>query len=72
MLNSHDMSIHNEGSLVLFRPLSDIGRQWIAENIPEDAPKFGTAICVEPRYAGGIFRGMLEDGLDVEGGAYDA
>ena len=61
-----DLSIQNEGSIFLLRGLTDAGKAWIAEHIPDDAQTFGGAVAVEHRFIGDIAAGAVNDGLDVE------
>lgn len=61
-----DLSIQNEGSIFLLRALTDAGRAWISENIPDDAQHFGGAVVVEHRFIGDIAQGAVNDGLEVE------
>ena len=61
-----DLYIQNEGSIFLLRGLSDAGKAWIAEHIPEDAMTFGGAVVVEHRYIGDIAQGAVDDGLEVQ------
>ncbi len=61
-----DLCVQNEGSIFLLRALSDAGREWIAEHIPDEAQTCGGAIVVEHRYIGGIVQGAINDGLEVE------
>ena len=58
-----DFTIQNEGSILLFRPLTDAAREWLKENVQEDAQWFGDALVVECRYAGDLAVGMLAAGL---------
>ncbi len=58
-----DISVENHGSLFLFRPHTDEGREWLEENT--DGQWFGEALVVEHRYAEGLAQGMLDDGLRV-------
>jgi len=60
-----DVKIENHGSLVLIRPLTEAASDWLDENISEDAPHFGGAVVVEPRYVEAIVEGMQNDGLEV-------
>ena len=60
-----DVKIENHGSLVLIRPLTEAGSDWLDENISEDAQHFGAAVVVEPRYVDAIVEGMQNDGLEV-------
>lgn len=61
-----DVSIQNEGSIVLLRPLSDIATSWFKAYVPEDSMWFGGALVVEPRYVQGLLDGMLADGLQIK------
>jgi hypothetical protein len=61
-----DFYVRNEGSLYLFRPVSDDADAWIEENIGEDAQRFGGAVVVEHRYIADIVYGAQHDGLTVE------
>ena len=59
-----DVQVVNEGTIVLFRPLTDAARTWIDENVnSEDYQWFGGGLCVEHRYANDIVEGMKADGL---------
>lgn len=60
-----DVKVQNEGSIFLFHPLTEAGKDWIKENIDNDAQFFGDALVVEHRYAGDIAHGMQGDGLVV-------
>jgi hypothetical protein len=61
-----DLTVENHGSIFLLRGESDLGREWIAEHIPEDAMTFGSAIAIEHRYIGAIVDGAVADGLEVQ------
>ena len=61
-----DLSVQNHGSIFLLVPESDLGREWIAERIPEDATRWGEdAVVVEHRYIADIVQGAINDGLEV-------
>jgi hypothetical protein len=61
-----DVQIENAGSIVLIRPLTDAGRNWVEHNIQaEDWQHFGGAIAAEPRTVEAVIEGMRGDGLDV-------
>lgn len=60
-----DIRIENHGSIVLIRPVSDAGQEWLDNNIGDDAQMFGTAIAAEPRYVQAIIEGAECDGLTV-------
>jgi hypothetical protein len=58
-------NIENHGSIVLVRPLSRDGAQWLQDTAPEDAQFFGDALCVEPRYIVGVCEAIIEVGGEV-------
>jgi len=60
-----DIAVENHGSLFLFRPMSDQGAAWLAENLDPQAQRFGDAYVVEPRYAYEIGFGAQHAGLEV-------
>jgi hypothetical protein len=60
-----DLNIENHGSIFLVRALSDIGREWIGDNLPEEVQKVGDAVVVEHHYIQDIAAGAIEDGLEV-------
>lgn len=60
-----DLTVDNQGSIVLLRAKTAAGRDWIAAHIPADAQNWGGAIVVEPRYIGTIVDGAINDGLEV-------
>lgn len=62
-----DIQFTDHGSIWTAAPLTDAGRAWIDENLPDDAQWFGGAICIEPRYGAAIVEGMRADGLEVAG-----
>jgi len=50
--------IRNEGSIVLFEPLTDEARGWWTDNVDPEAQTFGNAYAVEHRYAPDIIEGI--------------
>ena len=58
-----DFVIHNEGTILLFRPLTKAAREWLEENVQEDAQWFGDALVVEHCYAGAFAVGLVNAGL---------
>ena len=60
-----DVDIINHGSLIGFTLLSDAAKDWADEHLPNDAPRMGLTVFVEPRYAEAIREGMEGDGLVV-------
>lgn len=60
-----DVRVENHGSIVLLRPITVTGQDWLDTNIPDDAPTWGNAVVAEPRYVPFILEGMKNDGLVV-------
>ena len=60
-----DLTIENHGSIFLLYPVTALGRDWVAENVAEDAMRFGDAVAVEHRYIEAIAIGAINDGLAV-------
>lgn len=60
-----DVTVVDHGSIIIFLPTSDAGREWIAENIGSDAMRWAGGVVVDPRYIGAIVDGAVNDGLDV-------
>jgi hypothetical protein len=61
-----DISIQNEGSLLILWAVTHAGKTWLQEHLPEDAPRWGTTgYVVEPRYVDPIIDGAGRDGLAV-------
>tara|TARA_Y100001951_G_scaffold58355_1_gene46369 strand:- start:92 stop:250 length:159 start_codon:yes stop_codon:yes gene_type:complete len=48
----------NEGSIVLFEPLTDAARGWWTDNVDPEAQTMGQAYVVEHRYAPDIIEGI--------------
>jgi len=61
-----DIRVENHGSVVLLRPLSDAGKEWLEANvINEETQRWGEAVVAEPRYVANVVEGMQADGLEV-------
>lgn len=58
-----DLAFADHGSVWLMTPVTPAGYEWVAENIPEDAPKLGNAIGIENRFVMDIVKGASCDGL---------
>lgn len=61
-----DVTVLNEGTIVLFVLNTEAAQEWVEENV--DAPdylRFGGNLAVEHRFAEAIIHGMLDAGLDV-------
>lgn len=62
-----DVAVENHGSIFLFRPLSDLARKWVEENVSREGfhPDWPTLV-VEHRYIARIVHGAIADGLRVQ------
>lgn len=60
-----DFELTDHGSVSLLRPITDEAREWIDENIGDDAQWLGRGLAIEHRYVGDIVEGILNDGLTV-------
>jgi len=60
-----DVRIQDEGTIVLFRPLREQAREWLIENVQEDAQWFAGALVVEHRYALPLIEGLRQEGYLV-------
>jgi hypothetical protein len=60
-----DFTVENHGSIFLLQPHTVTAREWIDENLPEDAQYFGSAVAVEHRYILDIVDGIKGDGLTI-------
>ena len=45
-----DVLVHSEGTVFLFNPLTPRAKEWIDQNVQEDAQWFGTTLVVEHGY----------------------
>jgi hypothetical protein len=59
-----DVTVRNEGTIWLFRPLTDAAKDWINENVGESLWWCDSLAC-EHRYAPDLLGGMQDDGLIV-------
>lgn len=46
-LPAPDFRLRDSGSIWLLYPVSDTAKEWVAEHIPADSPRFRDAIAVE-------------------------
>lgn len=59
------IELQTEGTIVLIRPLDMEAEEWCDKHLSPDRQSFGNAIAVEPRYAGDILTGFLNDGGEI-------
>jgi hypothetical protein len=63
---SPDILIENHGSIILLRPVSPVGENWLQQNvISEETQIFGNAVVCEPRYVMDIVLGARAGGVVV-------
>lgn len=60
-----DLKVENHGSIFLFRPTSQAGRQFLHDHAPHEAQWYGLALVVEHRYANDWAIMAVEEGLKV-------
>lgn len=62
-----DIRVEDHGSVVLLRPATTAGRQWLEANCDQSGyqPFSGGTLLCEPRYVAAIVRSAIEDGLEV-------
>lgn len=65
-MQTPDVEVSNQGSLILVRPLTDAADEWIGQRVQEDATWWYGSLVVEHRYADALIEGMRADGLVVE------
>jgi hypothetical protein len=61
-----DLRVSGGGSVYLLVPVSDAGREWMTEHLPQDAIGLGDGVAVEHRYMSDILEGIADAGLVVE------
>jgi hypothetical protein len=59
----YDFSFTDHGSVTILTPLTQDAREWVEQNIPEDAQRWAGGVVIEPRYAPNILEGLAGDGL---------
>jgi hypothetical protein len=64
---SPDVLVHDHGTIFLLDPQTEEGKVWMRENCQAESWQWqGPCLAIEPRSAGAIVEGMLEDGLVVQ------
>lgn len=61
-----DFQIVNHGSICTVTPLTEAAQSWWNDNVDPDAMQIGGGYAVEPRYAGDIIDGVIEEGMTVQ------
>lgn len=60
-----DVSLFNEGSIVLFQLNTEAAREWVSEHVDPAATWFGNSLVVDHRYVDDLVDGMLDAGLEL-------
>jgi hypothetical protein len=61
-----DVLIENEGTIVMFQPVTDAARDWFAENVQTEGWQwFGPRLAVDHRTAGSLITGLLSEGFNL-------
>jgi hypothetical protein len=63
--NRPDIIVTDHRSLYLLLPVTRAAKRWVAANLPDDAPRLGQSVAVEPRFVLPIVEGARADGLRV-------
>jgi hypothetical protein len=63
---SPDVLVLNLGTLFAFCPLTTRAKEWIDENVQDDAQWFGTTLVCEHRFAWGLAQELKDAGLVLE------
>ena len=62
-----DFEVHNAGSIVQIKALTNEMQEWIDENVEAPAHMWlGGMLCVESAYADDLIDGMMEAGFEGE------
>jgi hypothetical protein len=61
-----DFLVQNEGTIFLFRPLTESAAAHLEENVQKDALWFGDALVVEHRYARDLAAALNEEGFTLK------
>jgi hypothetical protein len=65
-VRSADIHVQIEGSIYILFGMSDAGKAWLKENLPDDAMTWGRGgVVVEHRFVADIVAGAIEAGLEV-------
>ena len=67
MLAPADIHVENHGSIVLLRPVTADGREWLEDNFDWGGyqPFAGGTLLCQPRYVADIVAGARQAGLEV-------
>jgi hypothetical protein len=61
-----DFTVDNHGSILILNANTEAAREWVSNNISDEALTLGHhGTVVEPRYIGAIVEGIEAEGLEV-------
>ena len=60
-----DVVTVQHGSIVLLHLHTDAARDWVRDNVSDEAQYFGAALVVEPRFVAHLVEGMIASGLVI-------
>ncbi len=61
-----DVSVRDEGYVVIVTPQTDAAKAWVEENVETSGWQWlGGGFAVEPRMLDNLLAGMEEDGLEI-------
>jgi hypothetical protein len=61
-----DFVLADHSSILVLTPMSQEAKDWVSDNLPPDAQRWGRGVAIEPRYWPNIQDGILGAGLSVE------
>ena len=64
-MNTLDVAVDNQGSIVLLDLYSPAAKRWVTDHIAGEHMWFGGRLVVEPRYVMPLLHGMEGDGLVI-------
>ena len=61
-----DLRVLDQGTVVLFTPVSERGREWLEANCATESWQWlGSSLGIDHRMAGPVIEGAINDGLEV-------
>jgi hypothetical protein len=63
-----DVHVLDQGSMVIFVPLSEAAQNWFKENVSSESWQWvNGGLCVDHRYARDLIEGLVSAGMELEG-----
>ncbi len=67
MSNEIDIQINDQGSIIMFTPVSEFAKEWVNNNCYIESWQWmGSSFCVDHRIAEQLIEGMEEHDLSIE------